>query len=306
MPRPPRFTIRAASALTGINQNTLRAWERRYGLISPERTPKGYRLYSDEDLERLRLIRRAMHEGVPVGRVGEHLLKPGVVEHLRDGDAPAAAEAVAGPAPLADCRARIERAARGLDLRALERAYHDTVGMYPVREAFREALGPALRCMCPHGGVCDPAERLLTVFARERLGEVLAGLRPLHQQPRALFACAPGESEEVPLMLLSLDVGLEGVSALYLGAGTAMEAVHETAAAAGSRAVVLSACAGLPQDEVLGLRDRLAGLPHRPRLLVEGRAARERRDWLESVGVETLPAAYGEAVRQVLRAAAAA
>ena len=73
MPRPPRFTIRAASALTGINPNTLRAWERRYGIVQPERTPKGYRLYTEDDIQRLRLIQRAMQKGISVGQVKDHL-----------------------------------------------------------------------------------------------------------------------------------------------------------------------------------------------------------------------------------------
>ncbi len=48
--RPPRhglYPIRAVSRLTGVSAVTLRAWERRYGLIVPSRTAKGHRLYSD-------------------------------------------------------------------------------------------------------------------------------------------------------------------------------------------------------------------------------------------------------------------
>jgi DNA-binding transcriptional MerR regulator len=311
MPRPPRFTIRAASALTGINENTLRAWERRYGLISPERTAKGYRLYSDEDIARLRLIQRAMRGGIPVGRVRAYLQTRGAVEHLRDGvetPASAAVGLTADETPLTECCARIEEAARRLDRTALERAYHDSVGLHSVREAFRQALGPALMGLCPSGcgDGCGATQSFLTRFARERLEQVLAGLRPLHQQPRALFACAPGETQEVTLMLLSLEVGLEGVSARYLGAGATPETLQELAGTAGSRAVVLSATSDLPRDAVLGLRERLAGLPRRPRLLLEGRAALAQRDWLEANGVEPLAPAPEEAVRQVVRAADAA
>lgn len=298
MPRPPRFTIRAASALTGINENTLRAWERRHGLISPERTAKGYRLYSDEEISRLRLIQSVVHEGIPVGRVDAYLQSPAGRERLRG------ATTTAGPAPLADCCARFEEAARRLDRVALERAYHDSVGLHSVREAFHHALGPALRGICPHGcgDGCGATERFLTDFARERLERVLDGLRPLHQQPRALFACAPGETHEISLMLLSLEVGLEGVSARYLGTGAAPEALQAAAGSAGSRAVVLSATDDLPRDAVLGLRDALAALPRRPRLLVEGPATLAHRDWLATQGITALPPVAAEAARQVVLA----
>lgn len=311
MPRPPRFTIRAASALTGINENTLRAWERRYGLVSPGRTPKGYRLYSDDDIERLRLIQRAMRDGVPVGRVRDHLQTPGVVERLRGevaAEADATARAQVAAPPLADCCARFDEAARRMDRAALERAYHESVGLHSVRDAFHRALGPALLGLCPHGcgDACQTARRFLADFARERLDQVLAGLRPLHQQPRALFACAPGEEEEVNLMLISLEVGLEGVSARYLGRGIATGTLREAADTAGARAVVLSATDDLAREPVLALRDDLAGLPRRPRLLVEGPAARRHRDWLDALGIEALPPVPAEAARQVLRAVGAA
>jgi len=130
VPRPYRFTIRAASALTGINENTLRAWERRYGLIRPERTAKGYRIYSDEDVARLRLIQRAMRDGVPVRHVRDHLQTPGAEERLADPNAGGA------ESPLAECCSRIEMAARSLDRVALERAYRDSVRLHSVRDAF--------------------------------------------------------------------------------------------------------------------------------------------------------------------------
>jgi len=300
VPRPSRFTIRAACALTGINQNTLRAWERRYGLIRPERTSKGYRMYSDEDIARLRLIQRAMREGVPIGRVHAHLQTPGTRERLEGGLA-------AQANPLAGCCSRIEAAARRLDRAALERAYRDAVSLQSVRDAFHQALGPALERICPHHGrtPCEATERFLVAFLRERLAGVLAGLRPLHQPPRALFACAPGETRETTLMLLSLEVGLEGLSARYLGTEATVEDLPALVESAGSRVLVLSATDDLPRDEVLALRERLAALPRRPRLLAEGAAARAERDWLAGLDVEALPPAPADAARRVLQAAGA-
>jgi len=335
MPRPPRFTIRAASALTGINQNTLRAWERRHGLVRPERTPKGYRLYSDDDIERLRLIQRALQEGVTIGRVREYLDEPGIIERLRQGGdlvpaspaqgtrlvevslasaglsgtttirVPANGHPDGAEQPLTAFAGQIEQAALRFDRAALERTFSRAVGLYSLRQAFYHALAPALTRVGQRylDNLADVAtEHFLTAFARERLLSALAGLRPLHQQPRALFACVPGEQHEIMLMLLSLEVGLEGVSALYLGANTPIEAVERVAAAAGSRAVAVSATLALPQDAVLQLRDRLAALPRRPRLMVGGPAAWKNRAWLEANGIEALSLEPDEAGAQVLRA----
>jgi len=334
MSRPARFTIRAASTLTGINQNTLRAWERRHALVRPERTPKGYRLYSDDDIERLRLIQRALQEGVSIGRVRDYLAAPGVIEQLQRGGPlpqgplarssrvvevslasaglngtttirlPAESDAGVG-APLAAFAEQIEQAARCLDRPRLERAFCRAVGLYSLRQAFHQALAPALARVGqrPLADDLDGAPgRLLATFAREKLTAALAGLRPLHQQPRALFACLPGEPHEITLMILSLEVGLEGVSTLYLGGDKPVVAVQQAAEATGSRAVVLSATLPLPQESVLDLRDRLAGLPRRPRLLVGGPAAWNSRGWLQEQGIQVLSLEPAEAGAQVLRA----
>lgn len=63
------FPIRDLSLRTGVNSVTLRAWERRYGLLKPTRTPKGHRLYKADDVERVNQILNWINKGVPVSKV---------------------------------------------------------------------------------------------------------------------------------------------------------------------------------------------------------------------------------------------
>ena len=63
-----RYPIRAVSKLTGISIDTLRAWERRHGVVSPIRDDRG-RLYTDADVNRLRLLQRALADGHSIGRL---------------------------------------------------------------------------------------------------------------------------------------------------------------------------------------------------------------------------------------------
>lgn len=329
MPRPARFTIRAASALTGINQNTLRAWERRHGLIQPERTPKGYRLYTDEDIERLRMIQRAIQEGVSVGRVRTYLETDGVAERLMTGTtgaaatggppagvalveprratakepSPAAGRARDAALPLVSFALQIESAALRLDRATVERTFHRAVGLHSLRQAFEHALIPALARVAERTGDDGPSGcgTMLAAFAREKLLVALAGLRPLHQQPRALFAAAPGERADSSLMLVSLEVGLEGVSASYLGPAATADELVRTAEASGARVLALSATRSLPRDGLLALRDRLARLRRRPRLLVGGPAATREHAWLRESRIEALCVDPAEAKAQILQ-----
>ena len=72
-PKNATLPIRKMAALTGVNAVTLRAWERRYGLIRPARTPKGHRLYSPDQVERIRRVVALVERGVPIGRVQDLL-----------------------------------------------------------------------------------------------------------------------------------------------------------------------------------------------------------------------------------------
>jgi len=68
-----QFPIRHVAQATGVLPVTLRAWERRYGLIKPERTPKGHRLYSEADIQMVHQIVRLIDQGISVGRVRQAL-----------------------------------------------------------------------------------------------------------------------------------------------------------------------------------------------------------------------------------------
>ena len=61
--------IREVARQTGVNAVTLRAWERRYGLIVPQRTPKGHRLFSHDHVQRIHTILTWLNRGVPVSQV---------------------------------------------------------------------------------------------------------------------------------------------------------------------------------------------------------------------------------------------
>jgi MerR family transcriptional regulator, light-induced transcriptional regulator len=183
------FPIRHVCAETGINPVTLRAWERRYGLIRPLRTPKGHRLYSSEDIAHIRRILALLDEGVAVSQVGrvlQHAAPPAGEngrEHpsttgvsLPDEPMPVVSGGVA-PHVLDPLSEALLEATRGLSTVQLERAYARLVmrhGWEGVHEtAFLETY-TALREKARH----DPAvEARLAVFASWALASLTEQLR---------------------------------------------------------------------------------------------------------------------------------
>lgn len=62
------YPIRVVSSETGVNAITLRAWERRYGLLTPKRTAKGHRLYSEADIHLIKQVVSLLNRGIPISQ----------------------------------------------------------------------------------------------------------------------------------------------------------------------------------------------------------------------------------------------
>ncbi|HET8706654.1 MAG TPA: MerR family transcriptional regulator, partial [Pseudomonadales bacterium] len=74
------YPIRTLSALTGVNARTIRAWERRYELLTPFRTDSGHRLYTDEHVKTIKEVVRLLEQGVPISRVKPLLNQPAALK----------------------------------------------------------------------------------------------------------------------------------------------------------------------------------------------------------------------------------
>jgi DNA-binding transcriptional MerR regulator len=123
--------IREVARQTGVNPVTLRAWERRYGLIVPQRTPKGHRLYSDEQVLKIQAILAWLDRGVAVSQVGDL---------LKACEPPAATP---GNQWLIE-RQRLAQAISLLNERQLDEAFNANLALYPPRTLCEQLLLPLL------------------------------------------------------------------------------------------------------------------------------------------------------------------
>jgi DNA-binding transcriptional MerR regulator len=124
--------IREVSRVTGVNPVTLRAWERRYGLVVPHRTAKGHRLFDDGDVQRIQQIVAWLNRGVAVSQVKALL------------DSPTLA-----PTPVAEndwqpLRQQLLAAIEALNERRIDELFNQAMALYPVMAAAAGWAGPAL------------------------------------------------------------------------------------------------------------------------------------------------------------------
>ena len=127
------YPIREVARLTGINPVTLRAWERRYGLIEPKRTESGHRLYSMTDIETVRQVQGWIERGVSVSKVGELLARRAELDR---------AESTPQADEYAQWQSRISEALSAFDERELERLYGQIFSSYPPQIVFNDVFMP--------------------------------------------------------------------------------------------------------------------------------------------------------------------
>ena len=231
-PETGLYPIRTVSRVTGVNSVTLRAWERRYGLITPHRTEKGHRLYTEQDIDLINRIVDLVNRGIPISQVEQRL-------HER-----AAAE---GDKALNDSwrvtRERMLAAIARFDEATLDAAYNEALSLYPVDVVTEQLINPLLRELGERwrqqpGGIAE--EHFFGTYMRNKLGARLHHLAARHKRPRLLAACLPGEHHEIGLLLFCLAASTHGMGFVILGADMPLDDLREALPRSQCDAVLLS------------------------------------------------------------------
>jgi DNA-binding transcriptional MerR regulator len=213
------FPIREVSRLTGVNPVTLRAWERRYGLIRPTRTESGHRLYSQADIESVRSILAWIERGVSVSKVGKILAKN---ISTRSASTPVYEEVTSGE--WAQWQAQLRRAISAFDDVRLDRLYGQVFSSYPLPVVFQDILMPLWQELLLRQDEFGQASEWLffDTFLRARTLQRLQVFRT-QVEARVLLAALPGHCRELELLVTGLLLSSSEVSVSVLGVGQPLE-----------------------------------------------------------------------------------
>ncbi|RPI43657.1 MAG: MerR family transcriptional regulator [Betaproteobacteria bacterium] len=223
--------IRTLSALTGVKPITLRAWERRYGLIRPTRTPKGHRLYSHQHVEEIRRVVALVDRGIPISQVKDLLA------------ASRSATASESQGPWPDFRDRMAAAVARFDEPELDRIYDEASSAHSIDQITHKLLLPLLARLGERwaevaGGVAE--EHFFATYLRSKLGARLQHRMRYATGPRIVAACGPGEHHELGLLLFALEAQSAGLRTIVLGADTPLADLVVAARRSRADAVVVS------------------------------------------------------------------
>jgi DNA-binding transcriptional MerR regulator/methylmalonyl-CoA mutase cobalamin-binding subunit len=269
-----RYPIRAVSRLTGIGIDTLRAWERRHGAVTPSRDDRG-RMYTDADIARLRLLRGAVEHGHSIGRLA------GLTDaELRRLAATAGANAALAVVPTQRTpldTAALTAALQKFDATSIDQQISRLAAVLPPLELLRDVLMPVLAQVGDewHRGPARIAhEHLMSSTMRNILGSFLRLYARPDVSTRLLFATPAGERHEVGTLGAAMLAASCGLGVAYLGPDLPAREIVESVRPAGAQVMVL----GLTTTSAAKARERelrtiVRDLPKDVELWAGGRGA---------------------------------
>ena len=216
------FNIKAVIRETGLNAETLRAWERRYGLPKPERTPGGHRLYSLHDIQILNWLTERQKGGMSISRAVElwrSLVSGGQDPLLTYVSQPQQSVGLSG-AMLDNLCLDWVNACLDFDERAAEQVLTQAFGIYSPEVVCSGLIQKGLAIIGNkwyEGSSSVQQEHFASALAMRRL-QNLAVAAPIPNRPgRILAVCPAGEQHEFGLLLLTVLLRRRGWEVVYLG-----------------------------------------------------------------------------------------
>jgi DNA-binding transcriptional MerR regulator/methylmalonyl-CoA mutase cobalamin-binding subunit len=291
-PSAPRHPIAVVEERTGLTQDVLRVWERRYGAVTPGRSAGGQRRYSDADIERLRLLQAATRAGRSIGQIAT--LPTSEVARLAGEDAAAREERTrSSPAALGEPAAELVAQAiaftRAMDSPRLEALIRRGLVLYGVMEFLESVATPILRRVGDewHAGRLTPAqEHLASAALHDLITESMRSIAMDESAPRLIVATPAGERHAIGAALVGAAAAADGWRVIPLGTDLPAGEIAAAALATGARVVAVSLLYVADRDTVTAeLRSLRTMLPPAVELLAGGPGALALGDALTSAGV---------------------
>lgn len=288
----PKHPIGVVAQRTGLTQDVIRVWERRYGAVQPGRGPGGHRLYADRDIQRLQLLEAATRGGRNISHVAPLTLEE--LSALVEQDA--AALRVREPSPPDEQADHFVRFAleltRALDAPQLDETLRRAEAILGVTAFLEHVAVPVLRRVGDdwHAGKLTAAhEHLASAVVHDIVADTMRTLAPGNGAARLVVATPAGERHVIGALLAAVAAGVEGWSVIYLGADLPADDIAGAARSGGAQAVALSIVYLDDRERVIDeLRQLRARLPADVLIIAGGAGARALEKPLASAGVRVL------------------
>lgn len=223
------------SRRVGVSEHVLRAWESRYGLLSPARSAGGYRLYSEDDEQRVRRMQAYLADGLAAAQAASAAVAEGQPGSV----------VVPSQADLVEAATALVRALDRMDEPAAQAVLDRLLTDFTVETVLRDVVVPYLHRLGARwedGSVSVAQEHFASHVIRGRLTGLARGWGN-GQGSQALLVCPPDELHDLGLLVFGIVLNRRGWRVRYLGANTPIGDTITVASATRPSLVVLAASA---------------------------------------------------------------
>jgi methanogenic corrinoid protein MtbC1 len=254
----PKYTIKAVASLTGIRPVTIRAWERRYGIIQPHRSANRYRLYSDRDIAILRWLKSRIEMDISISSAVTELRSlfnnlDGPVKIVSQVDLGYETPFFSKP----EYSDRLYRALVNHDEKRADDIFREFYRFFDLLSICTEILTPSMDKIgesWSHGEVRITTEHFASAFLRGKLLAIMQSYHANKNQAEILVGCAPSERHEIGALMISTLLRTEGYPVIYLGADVPLEDLMAHINEHNSGTVILTATLDKSAAELISLR----------------------------------------------------
>jgi DNA-binding transcriptional MerR regulator len=231
----PAFNLKAVVRETGLKPDTIRAWERRYGVPKPRRTAGGHRLYSQRDIDLLKWMNARQHEGLSISRIvdlwkgleteGKDPLQVTSHSLLRQ------TVQLGDVGVLANLRQDWLQACLNFDEPRAEQALTQAFALFPLNNVVTDVLLRGLAEIGEgwyRGEVAVQQEHFASTLAVRRLQTLIAASPAPTRAERIVLACPPGEQHTVSQLVINLFLRRQGWEVIDLGANVPLDRLEAT------------------------------------------------------------------------------
>ncbi len=286
------YPIRTISELTGVPTTTLRAWERRYGLLKPTRTAKGHRLYSGEDIDLIKEVVKLLKSNHTISEA---------IRIIKNPELSAAASSDAD-GHWAVYQQRMLKSIESFNEKNLDTTYNEALSIYPIDMVTEQVIIPVLttlgeRWQEREAGIAE--EHFFSAFLRNKLGARLHHESLRSRGNKILVSCLPGEHHELGILLFCIAAIGHGYQILYLGTNLPPSQLSKVVERTDVSAVLLSGTRlDLWQEDIeaeLKKNIRSMNIP----FMFGGELSEAHREKLESLGGHVLGSDHVKAMENM-------
>jgi len=271
----PFYTIKVVQARTGIKPVTLRAWERRYDLLTPMRMPNGYRLYSERDIQLLLWVQRKLDSGKSISEVAEEFKQMRARGEWPETIQTAAPQAPKPkpPRPARDYAEMLFGALIAHNEERVNAIFEEVQKYFDLLTIFQEVIAPAMELVGEawyRGEIRIATEHIASNLIKGRLLNIMQNLPAAKEGALILVGCGPDEGHELAALMFAILLRQEGYFVEYLGPDLPVEDLLDYAAQVRPKMIVLAVNQESTAYQMRGFAEKLANLRGKPRLAYAG------------------------------------